>query len=165
MKVLLFRHGIAGEPDEWDGKESDRPLTEKGKKRTKQSAEGLAIAGVGPSQILTSPLVRARATADILQSVFHLRTPARLADELMPDAPPDKLLPLLGTLPPDAVVVCVGHEPHLGAAAGLLLGGKPTMGLSLKKAGACLILFEETPRAGKGQLEWWLPPSLLRGLR
>ena len=78
---------------------------------------------------------------------------------------PDKLLVLLGSLPPDACVVCVGHEPHLGEAAGVMLLGRPVSGLSLKKAGACLIAFDGTPRAGQGALHWWLTPSLLRGLR
>jgi len=61
------------------------------------------------------------------------------------------------------VVVLVGHEPHLGKLAGTLLFGAPAH-LPIKKAGACAIDFEARPRAGGGQLVWFLPPRALRQL-
>ncbi|MBX3237129.1 MAG: phosphohistidine phosphatase SixA [Nitrospiraceae bacterium] len=164
MDIVLFRHGLAVEREEWEGKEHDRPLTDKGKKRARLSAEGLTAAGVAVTHILSSPLTRARETADILRNTLKVRPTIRLCDELLPDAPVDKLFALLGTYPSAATVLCVGHEPHLSAVAGLLLAGKPIPGLVVKKAGACLIHCEEMPQIGKGILEWWFPPSLLRAI-
>ena len=92
------------------------------------------------------------------------RADIQVCDELLPDSPPDKLLILLNSLPGDACVICVGHEPHQGDAAGLMLFGEPVPGLSLKKAGACAISFEAAPRAGRGTLRWWLTPAQLRAL-
>jgi len=70
----------------------------------------------------------------------------------------------LDALPADAVVLCVGHEPQLSLAAGILLTGKPCSGLSLKKAGACLLHIEESVKPAAGRLEWWLTAGQLRAL-
>jgi phosphohistidine phosphatase len=150
--------------EEWRGNDADRPLTEKGIKRTKQAARGLLSLGIAPTHLLTSPLVRAQETARLLQEVFKDAVAVSVCDELLPGAPPDKMLPLLEGLPPDACVICVGHEPRLGEAAGLLLFGKPVAGLSLKKAGACFIEMPVSVKAGRGRLHWWLTPAQLRTL-
>jgi phosphohistidine phosphatase len=165
MDCILFRHGIAVERDEWEGVESDRPLTEKGGRRASQAGEGLLELDLKPTHLLSSPFVRAHETAKLLQDLFRQKLTVRLADELLPDSPPDKLFPLLASLPPDACVICVGHEPHLGDTAGSMIFGKPSAGLSLKKAGACLIRFAESPRPGRGVLEWWLTAGQLRAMR
>jgi phosphohistidine phosphatase len=55
MDCILVRHGIAVEPDEWDGAEENRPLTEKGKRRARQAAEGLAALDCQPTHLFTSP--------------------------------------------------------------------------------------------------------------
>lgn len=164
MDCILFRHGIAVEPGEWKGAEVQRPLTPKGAERVREGAAGLVRLGVEPTHILSSPLLRAFDTAKIIRDTLRLRLEIQICDELVPDAPPDKLLPLLTALPGEACVICVGHEPHLGAAAGVLLFGRPVAGLSLKKAGACCVRFEGSPKAGPGMLRWWLAPSQLRKL-
>lgn len=164
MECLLFRHGIAVGRDEWKGEDAHRPLTEKGRHRTRQVAEGLAALKIKPSLILTSPFIRAHETADVLHRALDIKAAARICDELIPESPPDKVFPLLATVPQDACVVCVGHDPLLSDIAGLMLFGKPVAGLALRKAGACLIHFEDSPKAGRGQLEWWMLPSQLRAL-
>lgn len=165
MDCILLRHGIAVAREEWSGEEAHRPLSGKGKSRTKQAAEGLDTLKLSPTIVLSSPLIRAHQTAEILRETLGVKEGVRLCDELIPDSPADKLLPLLATLPQDACVLCVGHEPLLGELAGMMLFGKPVAGLALRKAGACLIHFGEAPKAGRGVLEWWLLPSQLRTLR
>ena len=165
MDCILFRHGIAADRDAWDGPDADRPLVPRGIEKTRKAAEGLRRLEAMPDLILSSPYTRAVETAKLVQNVLRYKGDIRLCDELVPEAPPEKLLVLLGSLPADAVVACVGHEPHLGEAAGVMLFSKPVAGLSLKKAGACLIAFDGLPRAGQGALHWWLTPSLLRDLR
>lgn len=164
MECILFRHGIAAERDEWKGPEAQRPLTAKGAERTAEAAAGLDCLGVKPTHVLSSPLTRAVETAKILVEKLPGRPEIRICDELVPDAPPDKLFPVLAALPEDACVLCVGHEPHLGEAAGVMLFGQATPGLTLKKAGACCIRFEEAPRGKQGLLRWWLTPWQLRYL-
>jgi phosphohistidine phosphatase len=164
MHCVLLRHGIAVDREEWKGNETDRPLSEKGIKRTGQVARGLVALGIAPTHLLTSPLARAHETARMLQETFGGKPAIKLCDELLPDAPPDEFLPIVHALPPHACAICVGHEPHLGETAGLLLFGKPVAGLSLKKAGACLIEIPHPIKAGRGRLHWWLMPGQLRSL-
>jgi len=164
MECILFRHGIAADREKWDGPDSQRPLTPKGVDKTRQAAAGLLHLEVTPTHLLTSPYVRARETAKQVRDALEFRQEIQVCDELLPTAPPDKLLVLLSSLPQDACVICVGHEPHLGEAAGLVLFGEPVPGLSLKKAGACSFSFDGAPKAGKGALRWWLTPSQLRSL-
>jgi phosphohistidine phosphatase len=165
MDCILFRHGIAVDQQEWDGEEDERPLTPKGMDKTRQAAAGLLRLDLAPSDLLSSPLVRAMETAKLIREVFHLRTDIQRCEELRAEALPEKLFPVLAGLPPDACVICVGHEPHLGALAGVMLFGKPVLGLALKKAGACCIRFEQDPLPGEGKLRWWMAPAQLRMIR
>jgi len=165
MECILFRHGIAVERDEWDGEESLRPLTTKGADKTREAAAGLLRMELEPAYLWTSPLARAFDTAKIIRQLLCPRTELQAQEALLPEASPDKLLTLLVSLPSDATVICVGHEPNLGEIAGTFLFGKPVTGMSLKKAGACCLRFRETPRAGRAELRWWMGPSQLRSLR
>jgi len=164
MDCVLLRHGIAVEPDEWTGADADRPLTERGAKRVGQVAAGLRWLAVPVSHIFSSPLVRAKETAEIVRTVLHLAVSVQIADELVPDAPPDRLLSLLRDLPEEACALCVGHEPHLGLAASLLLAGKPSTAFPFKKAGACLIELPVPIKPSRGTLRWWMGPAQLRAL-
>ena len=164
MDCLFFRHGLAIERQEWSGQEQDRPLTDKGVARTRESGKGLLNLRIRPTHILSSPLARAHETAAILQSLIRPKLKIRICAELNPAAQPRTLFALLDALPPDAVALCIGHEPHLSLAAGILLTGKPCSGLSFKKAGACLIHIEESVRPAAGRLEWWLTAAQLRAL-
>jgi len=164
MDCLFYRHGIAIERQEWSGQDEDRPLTDKGAARTRESGKGLLTLRIRPTHILSSPLTRARETAAILQSLIRSKPKIRICTELDPTAAPGTLFSLLNALPSDAVVLCIGHEPHLSLAAGILLTGKPCSGLSLKKAGACLIHLDESVKPAAGRLEWWLTAAQLRAL-
>jgi phosphohistidine phosphatase len=165
MDCLLIRHGIAIDRAAWDAPDEERPLTPKGAEKTRRAALGLRRLGLKPTHLLSSPLVRAVETAKILQTAFRLKEDdLQPRKELLPEAPWDRLLHLLVSLPPAACVLCVGHEPHLSRTAGGLLFGASSGGLMLKKAGACCIRFEGVPKAGEGLLRWWLMPSQLRAL-
>ena len=162
MELILFRHGIAMDRQEWAGKDQDRPLTDNGRRKTRRSAKGLLNLNITPTHLFSSPLVRARETATIIEQLTDPRVTARVCDELIPGTAPQTLLPLLASLPAGSVVLCVGHEPHLGEVAGSLLCGKACPGFLLKKAGACLIHLEQPIQPSKGRLLWWLTASQLR---
>lgn len=164
MDCLLVRHGIAVEAEQWDGSEENRPLTEKGKKRVRQAASGLAALGCKPTRLCSSPMVRAYDTARLLRAAVCPTLKVETRDELAAGASPEQILGVLRSCPADSMVVCVGHEPLLGAVAGVLLAGKPIPGLSLKKAGAALIHLPDGPKPGQGVLRWWLQPMQLRVL-
>jgi phosphohistidine phosphatase len=164
MDCLLFRHGIAVERDEWEGPEKDRPLTERGAKRVAQVAAGLIRLDVQPTHVLSSPLIRAIDTAKIVHRSLRVRSAMQIVDELLPEAPPNRLLSILHDLPPESCVICIGHEPQLGMAASVFLSGRASSSFPLKKAGACLIELSIPAKPGRGVLRWWLTPSQLRAI-
>lgn len=164
MECILFRHGIAVERADWGGEEALRPLTPEGVKKTRKGLAGLRRLGVRPTHIFSSPLARALQTAQLARKAFGMRDEITVQNELLPDAPPADLLTVIASLPGDACVICVGHEPHQGTVASVMVFGKPTAGLSLKKAGGCSIRFDGKPRAGRGTLTWWMTPAQLRTL-
>jgi len=164
MDCVLLRHGIAVERDEWEGPDVDRPLTEKGKRRVREVAAGLSRLDVQLTHVLSSPLIRAIETAKIVHSSLRVRSAVHIVDELLPDASPDRLLSILHDLPPESCVLCVGHEPHLGMLASVMLAGKPLMAFPFKKAGACLIELSIPAKPGRGVLRWWLTPDQLRAI-
>jgi phosphohistidine phosphatase len=165
MHCLLFRHGIAESPNTWSGDEHSRPLTKEGFTKTEQAIEGLKRIGVEPTHLLCSPLTRTQQTAAIAKNILAVQAEIEITPELVYDQSPMVLFPILQTLPPEAVVMCIGHEPHLGQTAALMLFGNHSPSLSFKKAGSALIAFHKNAIIGQGMLEWWLPPAQLRTLR
>ena len=165
MDCILLRHGIAEDREIWKGSESKRPLTKAGIRKTFKAVTGLKHLGIQPTHLLSSPYTRAWETAHIAAEIFKLDMEVQICEELLFDRSPAELMPVLAKLPKDSCVVCVGHEPHLGEAAGVMIFGKAADSLSLKKAGACGVEFAGKPEAGTGRLLWWLTPAQLRQLR
>jgi phosphohistidine phosphatase len=161
MRIILFRHGPAGERDasRWPD-DGARPLTARGVDRTHAAARGLAQLEPGIRRIVASPLQRAAMTAEILAEVFDEATREPL-EALGPGGSYRGILEFVRGLPEDDPVVLVGHEPDLGKLAGILAFGAPAA-LPLKKAGACAFDFEGSPAPGTGRLLWLLTPRVLR---
>lgn len=161
-RLLVFlRHGLAVPAPEFDGADADRPLTAKGLERTLQIAQAL-VAHVPPTRILSSPLVRAEATARLV--AHAAREPAMTAetsDALSPETTFKAWCELLTRLTPaltaEDVVVAVGHEPSLGALVAAHLGLPAP--LPMKKAGVAILEVTEAPHA---QLLAFVPPSMWR---
>jgi phosphohistidine phosphatase len=165
MNCLLLRHGIAVSPEEWNGSENERPLTKEGIAKTEKAVSGLKGMGIKPTHLLCSPLTRTQQTADIVKDILQINATIHLCPELVYDQSPMLLFPILQRLPQDTFVMCVGHEPHLGQTAALMIFGENASGLSVKKAGGCLISFDGSVGVGRGHLEWWMAPAQLRALR
>ncbi len=170
MQVILFRHGIAMDAAEAADSgiaEHDRALTRSGLARTAEAAKGLRKLADSVGVIAHSPLMRARQTADILAesypSAHRVETRA-----LKPGGDAETLAQFVAQRASGAtpdLVVLVGHEPDLSLWAGWSLTGQMRSVFSLKKAGACLIAFEDKPQANSGRLVWLLPAGTLRKLR
>lgn len=164
MDCIFVRHGIAVQAEEWEGEEENRPLTEKGKRRVRQMAEGLAALDCKPTHLFTSPFVRAYDTARLLRAIICPTLKVETREELAVGAKPEQVVTLLRTLPSEAVAVCVGHEPQLGEVVSLLLCGKALPNFPLKKAGAARVVSEGLAAVAQGRLSWWLQPVQLRAL-
>lgn len=158
MQILIVRHAIAGDKKKFaaSGKPDGlRPLTKKGRKEMKKNLRGLLRLLPSIGTIMTSPLVRARETARILERGYP---GARVVVHagLSPGASKIKFAQWLRRTRPNGVVALVGHEPDLSVLAGRLLANRDRSFVRLKKGGACFL---------DGELQWLLTPSMLRRLR
>lgn len=168
MEIVVFRHGIALDREEAANmglSDEERPLTDKGRKRTRAAAEGLhaVLDGDDLDLIVTSTLLRARQTADILATRFR-GTPVLESAALTPGAGEVAVDQWLHTRPSNERAALVGHEPDLSDWISWGLTRKHDRILSLKKAGACLIEFPGHAEGGTGTLRWLLPAGHLRAL-
>ena len=165
MKLYLFRHGIAADRETFAGKDAERPLTEDGTRKTRLAAQGLRRVAPAFDLILSSPLLRARQTAELVVTAYEGRPPLRFSDWLAEDAAHEEVIREIRALrPAPGALLLVGHEPNLSELASLLLTGRPTMGMRFKKAGACRLTWDRIDLGPGAVLDWFLPPKVLRAL-
>ena len=160
--IYLVRHGLAAEQGPEFPNDDDRPLTSEGIERMRVQVVGLRELGVRLDRVLTSPLVRASQTAEILAAGIACEAPLVMVDALRPGGRYDALLAALGRLGSDRSVALVGHMPSIGDIASRLIGAREP--LAFKKGATCCIETDALPPAGTGQLRWFLPPRALRAL-
>ena len=162
MKLYLLRHGDAVAHGDPKFKENDRPLTPRGIQRTKQLAHALRQMEISFEAVLTSPLARAKETAEIVVRGMRLETKPKLVDHLTPSGSMEKLVHEIACLRPvPENVLLVGHEPYLSGFISLLCTGGPGLSLALKKGGLCRLEVEVPSCAQCATLEWLLQPRLL----
>ena len=114
MRLYLVRHAeaAAGGPDEL------RPLTPAGREQARALAARLRSEGVRPDAIVSSPLVRARETAQLLAA--ELGVEIRADDRVAPGATAPSLAEAVGGL--GETVIVVGHQPDCSRIAAALTG-------------------------------------------
>jgi len=167
MNIHIVRHAIAVEAGS-TGYEDDslRPLTDKGKRKMQNIAQGLMALGVEINLILTSPYLRAVQTAKILRKAFNLNKNNLVATEhLLPSGYSDQLINLINEKYADVEnIALVGHEPSLGILTSMLIAGDPNLSLTLKKGGVCRLAIDTLQYGRCATLEWLLSPSQLAEL-
>jgi phosphohistidine phosphatase len=169
MYLYLIRHGIAVDLDAIapDSPLTDdlRPLTKEGRNKLKQVAERLQISGLKLDLIITSPLIRAKQTTDLLID-RQLGSQVEVSPHLAPT----------GNLPgwltewnrrsrenlDISKLALVGHEPNLSHWAELLVFGRIYNQLVLKKGGIIGLKFPNGKiEIGTAQLHCLIPPKYL----
>ncbi len=166
MQLLVIRHAIAMDREEWarTGRpDSDRPLTDTGRRRMRKNARGLQRVSPHPDLIGTSPWLRAADTARVVAETLGLER-LETVDALLPEHHPRDLADWLNEQTDLSTIAVVGHEPHLGELVTWLIGGTPGQNIEFKKGGACLLRIDERVDAATALLQWHLTPSQLRAL-
>lgn len=164
MKIYLLRHGIAVERGTPSIPDDARDLTAEGIKKLKESAAGIRELIGCPALILSSPLIRAHRTAEIIAKKIGYKKIVLLSDLLRPDSPPAELRSELARHKSKKSVLLVGHEPDLGEFASYLLDGKGSF-TEMKKGGLCCISFNHSKAFKRGTLEWLATPRMLKKIR
>lgn len=160
MKVYFLRHGIAVEPDAWSGNDFDRPLTREGRERMEREAKAIASLSLELETIVTSPLVRAKQTAQIVAERVGLR------DKLVEDARLgggfsfERFVSILGAHAEAKALLLVGHEPTLSETISRAIGGAT---IEVKKAALAGVELSD-PSAPTGSLFYLIPPKVLLAL-
>lgn len=162
-ELYFVRHGLAEERgDAWPD-DTKRPLTEEGMARLRKAVRGLSRIGVAIDVVLTSPLVRARQTAEIVAGGLDPRPSIVNVDSLAPAGSYAAVLADLEKHSRKSRLALVGHEPMMGELAARLVGSRHP--IEFKKGGVCRIDVENLPPAGPADLRWMLTPKILRALK
>jgi len=162
MDLLVIRHGKA-EPHGDAGSDASRRLSEDGRKKLGRGARGLRKLVPALDALVSSPLVRAVESAEIVAEAYgdlgFEQTPV-----LEPYREPKELADWLAGRS-ESVLAIVGHEPLLSLASTWLLSGLRTSFLELGTGGALLLHFPGEIDAGRARLVFALTSWQLRKLR
>jgi phosphohistidine phosphatase len=164
MDLILMRHGRAEERLEFAKNNKDdarRPLTEEGRKRLSRSLPGLQQLVTKIDLVVTSPLLRARQTAELV--VEKIPAPLQEISTLAPGGDFQEITRWLGRQKA-GVMLLVGHEPDLGALASWYLTGSEESFITLKKGGVVVLRFSGKPAPATGSLQMLLSSAQLRQL-
>ena len=161
MDLYLIRHAIA--VDEYED-DSQRPLTDKGKKKMRQIAKGLRVLGVEFDLIVSSPYVRAAETAEVLAETFKMKREVKFSDHLLPAGDPALLIAELTEASNVDSIAIVSHEPFLTALIGLLISDNASVDITIKKGGVCRLSTDDLHHVHKASMDWLLTPGILVGI-
>jgi phosphohistidine phosphatase len=165
MRLYLVRHGIAITTDRAGMADDERPLAQEGIEKLNQSVPGLRSLGCTPEIILSSPLPRARQTAEILAGALEVTAALEICPSLAPPVRREHVYKEIRRHGERATLMLVGHQPSLGEIAAEIAWGTPHNYIELKKGGICALDFEFIGGMPKGTLLWLLTPALLRSIR
>ena len=161
-ELYIVRHAIAAERgSEWPN-DDKRPLTDRGIHRFKEEVAGLRSLDVSIDEVITSPLIRAKQTADLLAAGLASKPVVRILKALEPGHSPAAIVSQLARLARRPRIAIVGHEPGLGELAAHLIGASRP--LPFRKGSICRIDLESLTTKRAGSLIWFLTPKMLREL-
>jgi len=166
MELLIIRHAHAGSREEFakTGQPDElRPLSKEGVHDMKEIARGLRRLVPTVDSVVTSPLVRARQTADIVADEYRVEIVE--SDALQPDEKFERFVSWARREKTGDLSAVVGHEPHLSGLIAYLIGESGDARVDLKKSGAALIEFEGRIERGKGTLRWLVTPKIALEVR
>jgi phosphohistidine phosphatase len=156
MKLYFLRHADAlpGEDD------AARPLSQTGKKEAQTLARFLTNTGIAFDAAFTSPLVRARQTAEIVLKICGDVSPAKLdvTEALLNETSQRAFDRWLKDLPEANKVLLVGHEPTLSERVRRLLTIASAERLRLPKGGLACV---ESEDRRTGCLKFFVAPKIL----
>ncbi|UCH62928.1 MAG: phosphohistidine phosphatase SixA [Fidelibacterota bacterium] len=154
MNLYLVRHAQPKAKEE----DSQRSLSDQGRADIRKVAAHLGDRGIEVSRILHSSKLRARQTAEALSERLHPSGDTSETDGLAPLDDPTVWSGRLAEIQEN--IMLVGHLPHLGLLADLLLAGETDQqGVSFKPGGVvCLKRDEE----GRWSLRWTVVPEILQ---
>ncbi len=164
MNLYVLRHGLAVEPGTPGYvKDTDRPLTPEGEFSLVAIAAAMIKLEIKFDIILSSPVKRARQTAEIIAQQLNRSEKIEFAKSLEPQGSPRELINDLRQLKSAANnVLLVGHEPNLSEFISLLISGDSRSAVMMKKAGLAKLAVASLTEGRCAILQWLLTPKQLK---
>lgn len=150
MRLYFLRHASASDVAPSD---AERKLTKEGEEESRVAGAALAELGVKPVHIFSSPLVRARQTAQIAAKELKFSGDIEILDELLNDTSTPALLKALKRHGAANELLLIGHMPSLAEHIAALIDAQSANGLPLGKGGVACVELDQL-RAGRGALRW-----------
>lgn len=163
MQVYILRHAIAVPRGTPGYPNDDRPLTEEGIRKITECAKGIKELSGSFDVIISSPLIRALETAKITAEATGYNKQVVITGYLLPGSPQRNLFKFLSGYKHNQKILLVGHEPHLGYLASMLIGTNESV-VEFKKGGICRIDADDIPPVKPGKLIYLLQPKELRAI-
>ena len=161
MDLLVLRHGEAGRRPNLATSDFKRSLTVEGKREIVEISNGLKALDIELDYIFTSPLLRAKQTAEIVAKSLKYKNKIEELGSLKPEGNRLEFYSALSKLKQDSIVLVVGHEPYLSEMMGEAIS-KSECRIDLKKAGLARMRVLQTLPKVKGELRWLLTPKQLK---
>jgi phosphohistidine phosphatase len=161
QRLYLMRHGEALSTAQWGGLETERPLTEVGRRDLRQVAAGIAALDIRFDLVASSSYARAVETAEIVALVLGHKDPIETSDRFIPGATTDAVLGFIQRFAKKEHVLLVGHAPDVGKIALDLIGWRAKREFFFPTGSICCIDLVGAPPEPYGQLAWFLPAALL----
>jgi phosphohistidine phosphatase len=155
MKLNFLRHGLAADRELWEGDDFDRPLTDEGILRMQKQAKQMECLNLKLGKILSSPLKRARQTAQIVAEQFGLADSLFEDQRLSPGFGIPELAQILQDHAALDALIVVGHEPDFSEVVSRLIGG----GRIVFKKGGLAQVDVLDPIIPSGKLNWLFTPK------
>lgn len=157
MEIILLRHGKA-EPITNTPGAADRALIPKGIEQSRRAGEYLRAAGMLPQIVLTSPMLRAKQTAEHFCQAAQLPG-AVIQSWLACGMHPDAALRELVAFSEFKRVCLVGHEPDFSSLIAWLINGE---GGAVPVRKGSLALIEINPPSRAGILRFVIPQRMMQ---
>jgi len=161
--LYVLRHGIAVDPGTPGIAEAERPLTAKGEKRISQIARGLRALDLRLDRIVTSPLARARFSAEIVARELDLLNLLEISNVLQAGTSAATVRRWLRERPEERLLI-VGHNPTLSDLVSLLVLGSEHPSVCDLKKGGIAALTRSSASVHLYEIAWIATPRLLRRL-
>jgi phosphohistidine phosphatase len=154
MNLILWRHASAEDAPARDNDDDlGRALTKRGRKQAVIMAAWLNARLPAEYELLVSPALRTRQTAEALRARF------RIVPELAPGAAAADVLGAVNWPHSRGTVVAVGHQPTLGIVASLLLSGAQNS-WAIKKGAIWWIVNRDREEGAQSVLRAVVTPDL-----
>jgi len=161
IRLYIVRHGIAADPADFHGSDEERPLTGKGRRRFRRSARAFARLGESIDLLVSSPLVRAVQTAELLAGALHL-SEVQISAELKPSQGPEAILRTIANQVSDGQgVMLVGHDPLVSRLLAHVADLTPFEGARVNFRKGCIVRVDvgSLPSARPAQARYWMRPK------